>query len=91
MRDEMLTSNSPSAIQQRIQAGHIGWAGPLVLTTARTVLILLVQVVVATDSSSMAIFRLGVLKRLGGQSTLHLSILAVSCCFRDRRGAKGSD
>jgi hypothetical protein len=39
----------------------------------------------------MAILRLGVLKRLGGQSTPHLSILAVSCCFRDRRGAKRSE
>ena len=48
MIDEMLTSNSPLAIQQRIQAGRIGWAGPLVLTTARTGLILLVQAVVAT-------------------------------------------
>ena len=48
MIDEMLTSNSPPAIQQRIQAGRIGWAGPLVLTTARTGLILLVQAVVAT-------------------------------------------
>jgi|ERR1700730_19850 len=48
MLDEMLTSNSPLAIQQRIQAGRIGWAGPLVLTTARTGLILLVQAVVAT-------------------------------------------
>jgi hypothetical protein len=48
MIDEMQTSNSPPAIQQRIQAGRIGWAGPLVLTTARTGLILLVQAVVAT-------------------------------------------
>ena len=48
MIDEMLTSNSPPAIQQRIQAGRIGWSGPLVLTTARTGLILLVQAVVAT-------------------------------------------
>jgi hypothetical protein len=48
MLDETLTSNSPRAIQQRIQAGRIGWAGPLVLTTARTGLILLVQAVVAT-------------------------------------------
>jgi hypothetical protein len=47
MLSEMLTSNSPLAIQQRIQAGQLGWAGPLVLTTARTGLILLVQVVVA--------------------------------------------
>jgi hypothetical protein len=47
MIDEMLTSNSPPAIQQRIQAGRIGWAGPLALTTARTGLILLVQAVVA--------------------------------------------
>jgi hypothetical protein len=48
MLDEMQTSNSPRAIQQRIQAGRIGWAGPLILTTARTGLILLVQAVVAT-------------------------------------------
>lgn len=48
MIDEMLTSNSPPAIRQRIQAGRISWAGPLVLTTARTGLILLVQGVVAT-------------------------------------------
>jgi uncharacterized protein len=48
MMDEMLTSNSPPAIQQRIQAGRIGWKGPLILTTARTGLILLTQVVVAT-------------------------------------------
>jgi len=44
----MLASNSAPAIQQRIQAGRIGWAGPVVLTTARTGLILLVQVVLAT-------------------------------------------
>lgn len=48
MLDEMLTSNTAPSIQQRIQAGRIGWAGPLVLTTARTGLILLVQAVVAT-------------------------------------------
>jgi hypothetical protein len=48
MIDKILTANSPPAIQQRIQAGRIGWAGPLVLTTARTGLILLVQAVVAT-------------------------------------------
>jgi hypothetical protein len=45
---EMLASNLPPAIHQRIQSGHISWAGPLVLTTARTGLILLVQAVVAT-------------------------------------------
>jgi hypothetical protein len=44
---QMLDSNSPPAIQQRIQAGRIGWAGPLALTIARTGLILLVQAVVA--------------------------------------------
>jgi uncharacterized protein len=44
----MLTSNSAPAIQQRIHAGRIGWAGPVVLTTARTGLILLVQVVLVT-------------------------------------------
>src|SRR5260370_5880504 len=47
VRDETLTSNAPPAIQQRIQAGRIGWSGRLVLTTARTALILLVQAVVA--------------------------------------------
>jgi hypothetical protein len=40
--------NSPHTILERIQSGRIGWAGPLALTTARTGLILLVQVVVAT-------------------------------------------
>ena len=48
MMDEMLTSNSPPAIQQRIQSGRTGWTSTLVLTTARTGLILFVQVVVAT-------------------------------------------
>jgi hypothetical protein len=48
MMHEVLDSNSPSAIQQRIQSGRIGWAGPLALTTARTGLIFLVQVLVAT-------------------------------------------
>jgi Type II CAAX prenyl endopeptidase Rce1-like len=46
--NQMLASNSPHAIQQRIQSGCIGWAGPLILTTARTGLILLVQAAVAT-------------------------------------------
>ena len=45
--NEMLTFNSPLAIQQRIQCGRIGWVGPLALTTARTGLILFVQAVVA--------------------------------------------
>jgi len=48
MLGEMLTSNMAPSIQRRIQGGRIGWAGPLVLTTARTGLILLVQAVVAT-------------------------------------------
>lgn len=48
MMDEMTAPNSLPAIQQRIQSGRIGWASTLVLTTARTGLILLVQVVVAT-------------------------------------------
>jgi hypothetical protein len=48
MMDEMLAPDSPPAILERIQSGRIGWAGPLVLTTARTGLILLVQAVVAT-------------------------------------------
>src|SRR5580704_9932352 len=47
-QSKMLSSNSPHAIQQRIQSGRLGWAGPLVLTTARTGLILLVQAAVAT-------------------------------------------
>jgi hypothetical protein len=34
MTGEMLASNLPPAIQQRIQSGHISWTGPLVLTTA---------------------------------------------------------
>jgi hypothetical protein len=45
---EMMSSNLASAIQQRVHLGSIGWAGPLVLTTARTALILLVQAVVAS-------------------------------------------
>jgi len=40
-------ANDPSAIQQRIDRGLIAWAEPLVLTTARTVLLLIVQAVVA--------------------------------------------
>jgi hypothetical protein len=48
MIDEAAASNSARAIQERIQSGRIGWAGPLVLTTARTGLILLVQAAVAT-------------------------------------------
>jgi hypothetical protein len=43
----MPASNAAITIQRRIQAGRIGWASPLVLTTARTGLILLVQLVVA--------------------------------------------
>jgi CAAX prenyl protease-like protein len=42
-----LAANDPAAIQQRIDLGRIGWAGPLALTTARTVLLLIVQAVVA--------------------------------------------
>jgi hypothetical protein len=42
-----LAANDPAAIQQRIDLGRIGWAGPLILTTARTVLLLVVQAVVA--------------------------------------------
>ena len=48
MIDGMLNSNLPPAILQRIQSGRIGWAAPLVLTTARTGLIVLVQALVAT-------------------------------------------
>jgi hypothetical protein len=45
--NHMPDSNSPHSIQQRIQSGRVGWAGPLALTTARVALILLVQIVVA--------------------------------------------
>ena len=48
MIEEMPSSNSPAAIQQRIQSGRIGWAGPLALTAARTGLLLFVQMLVAT-------------------------------------------
>jgi len=44
----MLDPNSPSTILERIQSRRVGWAGPLLMTTARTGLILFVQVVVAT-------------------------------------------
>ncbi len=42
-----LAANDPAAIQQRVGLGRIGWAGPLALTTARTVLLLVVQAAVA--------------------------------------------
>jgi CAAX protease family protein len=45
---QMLAPNSPPAILERIQSSRIGWAGPLAMTTARTALIVFVQVVVAT-------------------------------------------
>jgi hypothetical protein len=48
MMGQMLASNSPPAILGRIQSGRIGWAGSLAMTTARTGLIVFVQVVVAT-------------------------------------------
>ena len=48
MIDEMPLSNSPAAIQQRIQSGRIGWAEPLALTAARTGLLFFVQMIVAT-------------------------------------------
>jgi hypothetical protein len=48
MIGQMLDPNSPSTILERIQSGRIGWGGVLALTTARTGLILFVQVVVAT-------------------------------------------
>src|SRR5262249_18586504 len=41
---DALTSNLPAAILERIQSGRIGWARPVALATARTGLILLVQV-----------------------------------------------
>ena len=44
----MLAPNSPPAILERIQSARVGWTGVLALTTARTGLILFVQVVVAT-------------------------------------------
>jgi Type II CAAX prenyl endopeptidase Rce1-like len=48
MIGQMLDPNSPSTILERIQSSRVGWAGPLLMTTARTGLILFVQVVVAT-------------------------------------------
>lgn len=48
MIDKMPPPNSPAGIQQCVQSGRIGWAGPLALTVARTGLILLVQMIVAT-------------------------------------------
>ena len=42
-----LAANDPAAIQQRVGLGRIGWTGPLALTTARTVLLLVVQAAVA--------------------------------------------
>jgi len=41
--DEVPAPNSASAIQQRVQSGRIGWVGPLALTPARALLIVLVQ------------------------------------------------
>jgi len=48
MMGQMLEQNSPPRILERIQSGRIGWAGPLIVTAARTGLILFLQVVVAT-------------------------------------------
>jgi hypothetical protein len=48
MMGKMLSPNSPPTILERIQSGRIGWAGTLAMTTARTGLILFVQVAVAT-------------------------------------------
>jgi len=45
---QMLNPNSPPTILERIQSGRIGWAGPLLMTTARTGMIVFVQVAVAT-------------------------------------------
>jgi hypothetical protein len=45
---QMLAPNSPPAILERIQSGRIVWARLLVMTTARTGLILFVQTAVAT-------------------------------------------
>ena len=48
MMGQMFAPNSPPAILERIQSGRIGWTRSLATTTARTGLIVLVQVVVAT-------------------------------------------
>ena len=87
---EMLISNLPTAIQQRFHSGRIGWAGPLVLTTARTGLILLVQAVVAT-----AFFVRGDPSPWRAQApwwTVYATLvdIGVSCCSRCRRGGKKS-
>jgi hypothetical protein len=47
MMGQMLAPNFPPAILERIQSGRIGWAASLAMTTARTGLIVFVQVVVA--------------------------------------------
>jgi len=47
MASETLAANDPATIQRRIDLGRIGWSGPLALTAARTVLLLVVQTVVA--------------------------------------------
>jgi CAAX prenyl protease-like protein len=47
MDSEPPAANEPAAIQERIDLGRIRWVGPLALTTARTVLLLVVQAVVA--------------------------------------------
>ena len=39
--------NSPSAIQERIKAGRISWVGPLLLVTARSILLMAAQGLVA--------------------------------------------
>src|ERR1043166_7597473 len=48
MMGQMFAPNPPPAILERIQSGRIGWTRSLATTTARTGLIVLVQVVVAT-------------------------------------------
>jgi hypothetical protein len=46
--DGVLAPNSALEIQKRIDLGRIKWAGPVLLTTARTGLMLAVQALVAT-------------------------------------------
>jgi len=48
MIQQMLDANPRSAILERMPSGRVGWAGPLLMTTARTTLIVFVQVAVAT-------------------------------------------
>ena len=86
MMDAMLAANSQPAILERIRAGRIGWAAPLGLTTARTSLILFVQVGVAT-----AFFIRGDSAPWRAQApwwTVYAPIIDIGCLLLLRRQTK---